>query len=131
MQIRDVVELSRQRSERWMGDEQWTVLEWAGAMCGEAGETANAAKKLRRIQQSLKNVNKVSGRQVDSERAAKMMMAKEAADTFLYLVLCWDAAGFSGPEVEEIIADVFNKKSEECDFPERLEGGAREHPCSD
>ncbi len=26
----------------------WNPLEWAGAMCGEAGEAANIAKKMRR-----------------------------------------------------------------------------------
>ncbi len=28
--------------------EGWNPLEWAGALCGEAGEAANIAKKLRR-----------------------------------------------------------------------------------
>ena len=28
--------------------EDWNALEWAGAMCGEAGEAANLCKKLRR-----------------------------------------------------------------------------------
>jgi NTP pyrophosphatase (non-canonical NTP hydrolase) len=45
----------------------WTVLEWCGSLCGEAGELANKAKKLRRGQ----NVS------VDE-------LAEEIADTVAY-----------------------------------------------
>jgi hypothetical protein len=47
-----VQEMSVSRANRWHGGDfrQWSGLEWAGAMCGEAGEAANVAKKLRRVE---------------------------------------------------------------------------------
>ena len=52
----------------------WSPLEWAGAMCGEAGEVANLCKKLRR------------GDYVHTAR-----IAEELADTVTYADLLADA----------------------------------------
>lgn len=55
----------------WDADE-WSPLEFAGALCGEAGELANKCKKLRR------------GQDIKKEE-----LAEEAADVFAYLcILC-------------------------------------------
>jgi hypothetical protein len=47
------------RCNRWHlgGIEEWTVSDWAVAMLGEAGEAANAVKKLRRIETGALNLN--------------------------------------------------------------------------
>src|SRR4051812_10345258 len=84
--IQLVQEESVSRANRWHGDfRNWSGLEWAGAMCGEAGEAANVAKKLRRVEQSLDG-NKASERPlVPSELVEKL--GNECADVFLYLVL--------------------------------------------
>ncbi len=91
-------------------------MEWAGAMAGEAGEACNAAKKLKRIECSVTTVNE-AGRHFDSIKEAQVAVCKEAADTILYAVLLiLRAKG----DPEEVIREVFNKKSEEYGFPERL-----------
>lgn len=116
--IRSLSQLSRinaQRGNRFHvgGMEEWTILEWSGAMCGEAGEAANACKKLRRMQlggSHLKN----NYATVDM---ALLKIAEEVAGTFLYLDLLCTRAGISLPQA--IIAE-FNRVSEREGFPERF-----------
>lgn len=57
----------------------WTLLEWAGALCGEAGELANLLKKVRRGDKTL-----------DEARAD---IAKELADNVIYLDIIAKQAG--------------------------------------
>lgn len=99
------------RVARWHpnGLDDWSVLEWAGAMCGEAGETANVAKKLHRERTDAKGLNHPAN--------LKAALAKEIADTIIYLDLL---AAKEGIDVRRAIAETFNAKSEEYDFPERL-----------
>src|SRR5882724_4498362 len=40
----EVIRANLSRVERWHSLASWSPLEWAGAMCGEAGEAANFAK---------------------------------------------------------------------------------------
>src|SRR5258705_3657794 len=85
--VRVMQGLSHTRANRWHGGNfrNWTGLEWAGAMCGEAGETANVAKKLRRIELAIDG-NARSDRQLD-EAELLVQLRKELADTFLNSVL--------------------------------------------
>lgn len=109
------------RSNRWHnGDyKEWSALEWAGAMCGEAGEAANAAKKLKRLEDKLVSLNSVEeNRHYTNKEQAKNAIGKEVADTILYGVLLMARAGIT--DVEEVIREVFNAKSIEYNFPERL-----------
>lgn len=115
-------EASRTRQHRWHDqDDQWTPLEWAGAMCGEAGEAANAAKKLRRLQGKIKNLDKRGiphGTTVaKQEELYKVSIAGEVADTILYGICLLNAIGI---DAETVIRAIFNQKSEEYDFPERV-----------
>lgn len=55
--------------------DDWSILEWAGAMAGEAGEFANVAKKIRR------------GDFHFDMGSANAELAKEAADVVCYLVI--------------------------------------------
>lgn len=99
------------RAKRWHGEtNNWTVLEWAGAMCGEAGEAANVAKKLRRFEQGL-----TGNRESPSELIAKLR--EEIADTILYAMLL--ASSYS-IDIEMAVVEKFNRKSIEQGFPERL-----------
>lgn len=112
------------RAARWHpgGLAEWSPLEWAGAMAGEAGEACNAAKKLKRIDGQLQNINTEEGRSLTDRQAACHQIAKEVADTIIYGVLLVAAVG---EDIEAVLVDVFNKKSEEYGFPERLVlGGA-------
>lgn len=107
---------SAYRAARWHGNTTpWTVLEWAGAMCGEAGEAANAAKKIRRVETGMKNSAGVETRESLAELNEDF--GDELADTFLYLVLC---AHTRKIDLAEHIIKVFNRKSQEYGFPERL-----------
>ncbi len=119
MTIQELVAQSVSRANRWHGKEgmeQWSALEWAGAMCGEAGEAANAAKKLRRIEQDVNNINK-GDRQISNVEHARHEITKEVCDTILYGIIL---VARVGGNLEETLKEVFNAKSEEYNFPERL-----------
>lgn len=107
--------VSTRRCERWHGSaglQDWSVLEWAGAMCGEAGEAANVAKKIKRELSGMKN-----GLSAGSIEKLDKKLGQECADTFLYLVLL---AASRNIDLGKVIVETFNKKSEEYGFPERL-----------
>lgn len=113
-----VQQISVSRANRWHGGDfrQWSGLEWAGAMCGEAGEAANVAKKLRRVELEIDG-NAASERAlVPSELVEKL--GRECADVFLYLVLL--AARYD-IDLTAAIVETFNAKSREMGFPELLE----------
>lgn len=87
-------------------------LEWAGCMAGEAGEAANAAKKLWRLNNSR-----------EAEKAKKQDLLKEQvmceiADTLHYATLFAFRVGWKG--LEQAVIDTFNKKSLDEGFPERM-----------
>jgi len=120
MTINELSEISLQRSERWHGErgiEAWTPLEWAAAMAGEAGEACNAAKKLKRLEDGVASINEPERHFIDVAEA-KMAIAREVADTILYALLVARRVGVT--DVEMCLRTVFNKKSEEYGFPERL-----------
>lgn len=106
------------RVKRWhhKGLEDWSALEWAGAMAGEAGEACNAAKKLKRIESSIANITE-AGRSLEDFTSAQVKIGKEAADTIIYAMLLCARLGLN-PEV--MVRTVFNQKSEEYGFPERI-----------
>lgn len=96
------------------GLHNWSELEWAGAMAGEVGECCNNAKKLRRVQLGMICQPDHSSEDLES---LKYETAKEAADTLLYAVLVMHICGYNP---EEMVRKIYNKKSEELGFPERL-----------
>ncbi len=119
MTINELFDLSVKRARRWHldGIEEWSALEWAGAMAGEAGEAANAAKKLKRLDSHIASINEADRHFVDIQ-SARNAIVKEVADTIIYGLLLMARVGVSDPE--HIIAEVFNRKSEEYNFPERI-----------
>ncbi|HLF23574.1 MAG TPA: hypothetical protein VI565_06580 [Burkholderiales bacterium] len=74
--------------------EEWTPLEWSAAMCGEAGEAANEAKKLRRRDYRYPDQNRAAQPErtdEEAERAKQEMIHKyalELADVVTYADLC-------------------------------------------
>ncbi len=108
--------VNAERGRRWhQGDlTQWSPLEWAGAMAGEAGEAANAAKKLRRL--DLQLPNRDAGLTRDDAAPLRAQVAKECADTIIYALLLMSVMGVNASDV---IAEVFDQKSVEYGFPER------------
>lgn len=119
MTINDFHNVNISRAKRWHNGniDEWSALEWAGAMTGEAGEAANAAKKLKRIEQGLATINEAA-RDLRSVPEAQNAVAKEVADTIIYGLLLMARVGVTDPE--SVIREVFNRKSEEYGFPERL-----------
>lgn len=119
--VRRIVEQSIARANRWHNGDmnEWSALEWAGAMCGEAGEAANAAKKLKRLESNIESKNEPA-RHFRSEQSAQMAVIKETCDTILYAVLLAARAGCAGEDLETALCNVFNEKSKEYNFPERL-----------
>jgi NTP pyrophosphatase (non-canonical NTP hydrolase) len=107
---------STARAARWHGEEDWSVLEWVGAMCGEAGEAANSAKKLKRVITGMANID-ARALSPETREQLEEATAKEAADTILYAVLLIEKVGRSA---EDVVREVFNKKSIDYGFPERI-----------
>lgn len=118
MSIAQIMAQSISRANRWHpgGLAEWSALEWAGAMCGEAGECANAAKKLKRLEDGIASINE-GARNIADVNVAKQTVGKEVADTILYAVL---VAARVDIDLETILREVFNRKSKEYGFPERL-----------
>lgn len=115
--IRQLQASGTERSTRWHdGRTPWTLLEWAGAMCGEAGETANVAKKLRRLEQGIRG-NEHFRADEDERTALIQKLGAEIADTILY---CERLATEAGLDLEDIVRNTFNAKSETLGFPDRL-----------
>jgi NTP pyrophosphatase (non-canonical NTP hydrolase) len=110
------------RAKRWhkQGIEDWSVFEWAGAMAGEAGEACNAAKKLKRVETEIQHHDTrwvEPGDQQAQLTHYRHQVALEAADTIMYAILLIERVGH---DAEAVLREVFNKKSEEYGFPERL-----------
>lgn len=109
---------NERRAKRWhkSGLDDWSALEWAGAMCGEAGEAANASKKLKRLEGKLRSINR-GKRNIKTIERARDIIAEECADTIIYAVLLMSVVR---RDAGSIIRRVFNKKSIEYGFKERL-----------
>lgn len=86
--------------------EDWSVAEWTNAMCGEAGEAANIAKKM------IRHRDNVAGNKGDdtSLESLKHKLARELADVVIYADL---VAASQGINLEQAIVDTFNAKSRE------------------
>lgn len=111
--LHEIAIVNVERCKVWHPDglQEWSSLEWAGSMCGEAGEAANMAKKLKRVDTGLKGSN----RETREQLVAKYK--KEIGDTYLYLDLMAQREGLT---LEECVVFAFNATSEKEGFPQRL-----------
>lgn len=119
--LRTIIETSIERCARWHPDGgvmAWSASDWGVAIGGEVGEVLNAIKKLNRITGGYANKNKL-GRQLVTAEAAIQHIAKEMADTLLYMPQLAARLGFAN-EFPQIVREVFNATSVEYEFPERL-----------
>lgn len=113
-----VQRINDERKQRWHegAAREWSALEWAGAMCGEAGEAANVAKKILRI--DLGTPGNEAAEHVITDRTALVeKLAGEIGGVVLYCALL---ASFAGIDFEQAIVETFNEKSVAMGFPERL-----------
>jgi NTP pyrophosphatase (non-canonical NTP hydrolase) len=120
MNINELFDVNLSRARRWHldGIEEWSALEWAGAMAGEAGEAANAAKKLKRLETHIASINE-GKRHFTDLAPAQIAVAKETADTIIYALLLLARVGVT--DAEDLIREVFNRKSEEYGFNRKSE----------
>lgn len=88
----------------------WDTSDWFLAILGELGEAANVAKKLNRVRDGIPG-----NKQTPDELRAKLR--RELGDVFVYLDLTAQAHGFN---IVDAAIDVFNSKSEEIGYPERI-----------
>jgi len=84
--------------------DSWSIADWAVALAGEAGETCDAVKKLRRLQDG-KNTSK------DPQTVSQCIenIGNELADTIIYADLL---AAKLGIDLEKAIVRKFNIVSE-------------------
>lgn len=104
------------RAKRWHNGDlsQWSLLEWTGAMCGESGEASNFAKKIKRLDIKLPNLEK--GIPSKNRVELEFKCAQEVADSIIYGLIILSQLGF---DASMIIGNVFDQKSIEYGFPER------------
>lgn len=116
MNISDFQEVNAARAKRWHNDGKtnWTLLEWCGAMCSEAGEAANVAKKIRRLHMELPN--KEVGLDIHDYAVLRDKLACEVADTIIYGLIILSELKY---DASYLLISVFDQKSEEYGFPER------------
>ena len=114
LNFREVSKTNLERCKIWhpSGTDDWSPLEWAGAMCGEAGEAANVAKKLKRMMTGLRQSRNPDG------RALVNQLRKEIGDTYLYLDLLAQSMNL---DMQDCVTHAFNQVSEREGFPQRLE----------
>lgn len=90
--------------------QSWSLSDWVTAAVGELGEAANVVKKLNRLRDGVPG-NKVS------PDVLREQLRREVADTFIYLDLLSQAAGF---DLADAVRDTFNAKSRELGAPHRI-----------
>lgn len=99
------------RCAKWHTGREWSLAEWTNALCGEAGEAANIAKKILRIDTGM------VGQFPENRATYCEYLADELADVVLYASLIADRLGVDlGIRVKE----VFNRKSIQLNFPDRF-----------
>jgi NTP pyrophosphatase (non-canonical NTP hydrolase) len=85
----------------------WSMSDWFTAVMGELGEAANIAKKLNRVRDGIPG-------NTETPDQLRAKLARELADTFIYLDLLAQAGGVDLPVV---VVEVFNAKSDAIGCP--------------
>lgn len=110
MKFQEFSEINRRRCESPNGFghslESWSLSDWMTAVTGELGEAANIVKKLNRVRDGIPG-NK------ETEAELRTKLRNEIADTFIYLDLMAQSAGF---HIEEAVIEKFNAKSRELGY---------------
>lgn len=101
------------RCEKWHPPESlpWSLADWSNALCGEAGESANFIKKIRRQETGARNQGDPSMEKL------KAKALEELADVVIYADLLADQLG---GDLGLAVKKKFNKVSKKYGFPERL-----------
>jgi hypothetical protein len=104
--------------------DSWSVAEWTNAMCGEAGEAANIAKKM------IRHRGNVAGNKGEDRNlpALREKLGRELADVVIYADL---TAASQGIELAAAVRVTFDAKSEEIGSSIRLERRTKGEETSD
>ena len=86
----------------------WSLSDWMTATAGELGEASNLIKKLNRIRDGLPGNS-----ETETAIALHTKLADEIADTYIYLDLLAQAAGF---DMTEIVLWKFKKTSKKIGY---------------
>lgn len=112
MTFHEFSEMNRRRCEAPNGFNHklsdWSLSDWITAAVGEFGEAANVAKKLNRVRDGI-----LGNRDTADELRRKFK--SELADTFIYLDLLAQAAGF---EIGDVVMETFDAKSRQIGYPQ-------------
>lgn len=111
--LEQIGKISWQRALKWHEeDAPWTPERWVTAIAGELGEMANITKKLFRARDGAVGITQGVTIEMlkDEER-------KEWADTMHYMILFAKAQGW---DMSDALREVFNAKSKQLGFVERL-----------
>lgn len=124
LSLQELQSTNLDRCQKWHsnGITDWSALEWAGAMCGEAGEAANVAKKMKRIESGAfgnAHSDHVIGTDTPDDEYDLLIeeLGNECADTLLYMCLLCSRHSI---DLATAVRQRFNRKSEQMGFPERL-----------
>jgi hypothetical protein len=117
MNMREFSAINRRRCESVDGFNHrlsdWSLSDWLVAVGGELGEAMNIAKKLNRVR------DRIPGNDLTPDQL-RDAFEREIADTFIYLDLVAQAAGF---QLADIVPDVFDAKSISLGCPIRYREG--------
>lgn len=89
--------------------DSWSMSDWFTAVLGELGEAGNVAKKLNRVRDGIPG-NK------ETPEELQQKLKSELADTFIYLDLLAQSAGF---EIGDVIRETFDAKSRQIGYMEK------------
>jgi len=90
--------------------DSWSIAEWTNALCGEAGEAANVAKKMIRHRDNISGNMKAEDKDVDKLRER---LACEIADVIIYADLTIQALGM---DTDSVLRSTFNAKSKKMGY---------------
>lgn len=110
MNLKEFSQMNLERSESPNGFNHqlglWSLSDWFTAVLGELGEAANVAKKLNRVRDGIPGND-------ETEQQLKDNLARELADTFIYLDLLCQSVGV---DLSEIVPKVFDAKSKKIGY---------------
>jgi len=115
LDIREFERLNLERSQAPNGFNHklhdWSLSDWFTAMVGEFGEAGNVVKKLNRYRDGI-NGN------TEAENELQKQLAREIADSFIYMVLFCLRAGI---DLAKAVEETFNAKSEKIGWKPKAE----------
>lgn len=108
-----VSQINKDRAIEWHKGslDTWSPNDWFAAMVGEAGELANALKKVKRLDDGIERTDR------GSREELLQKVATEIGDTFIYLDLLCQRMGL---DMYTCISDTFNRVSRREGFPHKL-----------